>query len=130
MYGGYEGGWNPGDYLTGDVGDFPTDRYQNKAGHDYLDFRQWALGKWTDASTRDQMLAKIYLSAKAIKFLPQMAKDLRKTYGFCQCSYESNVTRVQVQAQSEDESLQCCKEAYGSKQHRTENNGVSFQGKG
>lgn len=56
-------------------------RYRNKAGHDYLDFKSWALGKWTDPTTRDNMLKNIYLSAKMMKYHPQMTKDLRKTYG-------------------------------------------------
>ena len=81
MYGGYEGGWNPGDYLEGQNADFPMTRYQNKAGHDYLDFRQWALGKETDTGERDTMLKNIYLSAKAMKYHPQITKDLKMTYG-------------------------------------------------
>ena len=81
MYGGYEGGWNPVTYLTGADADFPMTRYQNKSGHDYLDFRQWALGKQNNPDTRDTMLKNIYLSAKAMKYHPQITKDLKKTYG-------------------------------------------------
>ena len=79
--GGYEGGWNPGTYLTGENASFPMTRYRNKAGHDYLDFKQWALEKEADTGRRDKMLQNIYLSAKAMKFHPQITKDLRKTYG-------------------------------------------------
>lgn len=81
MFGGYEGGWNPGDYLMGDAADFPTDRYQNKAGHDYMDFKDWSLRKWQTTDERDKGLQNIYLSAKMMKFHPQITKDLRKTYG-------------------------------------------------
>ena len=80
-FGGYEGGWNPQTYLEGENTGFPMTRYRNKAGHDYLDFKSWALGKWTDPTTRDNMLKNIYLSAKMMKYHPQMTKDLRKTYG-------------------------------------------------
>ena len=80
MFGGYEGGWAPATYLQGKDADFPLTRYQNKAGHDYLDFRQWALEKWADTGQRDIMLKNIYLSAKAMKYHPQITKDL-KTYG-------------------------------------------------
>lgn len=80
-FGGYEGGWNPGDYLQGDAADFPTERYQNKAGHDYMDFKDWSLRKWETAEERDKGLQNIYLSAKMMKFHPQITKDLRKTYG-------------------------------------------------
>ena len=80
-YGGYEGGWAPENYLTGANADFPMTRYQNKSGHDYLDFKQWALEKEADTGRRDKMLQNIYLSAKAMKFHPQITKDLRKTYG-------------------------------------------------
>ena len=56
-------------------------RYQNKACHDYLDFRQWALQKQADTGLRDKMLKNIYLSAKAMKYHPQIIKDLKKSYG-------------------------------------------------
>ena len=67
--------------LTGNNADFPMTRYQNKAGHDYLDFRQWALQKQADTGLRDTMLKNIYFSAKAMKYHPQITKDLKKTYG-------------------------------------------------
>ena len=81
MFGGYEGGWNPQTYITGDNADFPLTRYQSKSGHDYLDFREWALGKWNNPEQRDTMLKNIYFSAKAMKYHPQITKDLKKTYG-------------------------------------------------
>ena len=71
----------PSGCLIGENADFPMTRYQNKAGHDYLDFKEWALGKWADAATRDKMLKNIYFSVKAMKYQPQITKDLKKTYG-------------------------------------------------
>ena len=92
MYGGYEGGWNPATYLTGENADFPLTRYQNKSGHDYLDFKDWALGKWNSPDERDTMLKNIYFSAKAMKFThrsQRLEEDIRIG---CQCSHESYVT--------------------------------------
>ena len=38
------GGWLPKDYITGDV---PIQNvYKNKKGYEYMDIRDWAVGKW------------------------------------------------------------------------------------
>ena len=42
MHGGYEGGWLPSTYITGDV---PIGNvYLNKKNHEYMDIRDWAIG--------------------------------------------------------------------------------------
>ena len=80
--GGYEGGWNPGDYLQGDaIKDIPPTTYHTKAGHPYLDIRAWAEARDQNEASRDKMLTNIYMSAKMMKYHPQITKDLKKSYG-------------------------------------------------
>lgn len=78
MFGGYEGGWNPGPFLAGD---YPKEFYETKSGHQYMDIKDWALRKWNTDESRDAGLKMIYLSAKAMKFHPHITKDLKKVYG-------------------------------------------------
>ena len=74
----YYGGWEPKDYITGDV---PINNiYLNKKKHEYMDIRDWAIGKWKNEEQRDKELRKIYLSARIMKYHPLMTKALRKTY--------------------------------------------------
>ena len=78
---GYSGGWDPGAWLQSEDADFPRTFYKTKAGHDYMDIKEWAEQKYTDKAARDEVLTNIYKSAKMMKFHPQITKDLKKTYG-------------------------------------------------
>ena len=74
----YYGGWEPGAYITGDV---PIGNvYLNKKKREYMDIRDWAIGKWKNEDERDKQLRGIYLSARIMKYHPLMTKDLKKTY--------------------------------------------------
>ena len=77
MYGGYYGGWISSTYLTGEI---PLDIYESKAGRPYMNIKGWAEEKEKDPRARDELLKRIYLSAKMMKFHPLMTKELRKTY--------------------------------------------------
>ena len=77
MFGGYDGGWDPAHFLENPQ--FPTQTYKSKSGKDFMDFKAWAEG--LPGAERDSTLKGIYLSAKRMKFLPAITKDLKKTYG-------------------------------------------------
>ena len=77
MY-GYYGGWEPSEYITEDI---PLTVYESKAGKPYMDLKGWAESKKPDLAERDELLKRVYLSAKMMKYHPLMTKELRKTYG-------------------------------------------------
>ena len=55
MYGGYEGGWLPSTYITGGPDGVPIKNvYKRTNGKEYMDIRDWAVGKWTDPDERDK----------------------------------------------------------------------------
>ena len=78
MFGGYEGGWAPQEYFTSDI---PTETYQNKSGKPYMDIRAWAERREQNQDAWDKMLENIYMSAKMMKFHPEVTKTMKKTYG-------------------------------------------------
>ena len=45
-----------------------------------MNLKGWAEDKEKDPRARDEMLKRIYLSAKILKYHPLMTKELRKTY--------------------------------------------------
>ena len=61
MYGGYDGGWVPSDYLTEDI---PLTVYESKAGKPYMDIKGWAERKKPNEAERDELLKRIYLSPR------------------------------------------------------------------
>ena len=74
----YYGGWHPSDYITDQV---PIKNvYKRSNGHEYMDIRDWAVGKWEEEAERNKQLKYIYLSARIMKYHPLMTKDLKKTY--------------------------------------------------
>ena len=77
MY-GYNGGWVPSTYITQYI---PLTVYESKAGKPYMDIKGWAERKKPDQDERDELLKRVYLSAKMMKYHPLMTKELRKTYG-------------------------------------------------
>ena len=72
MYGGYYSGWVPATYLTGEI---PLDVYESKAGKPYMNIKGWAEDKEEEQSRRDELLKRVYLSAKMMKFHPLMKKS-------------------------------------------------------
>ena len=77
MYGGYYGGCVPSEYITEDI---PLTVYESKAGKHYMNIKGWVEDKEKDQAARDELLKRVYLSAKMMKYHPLMTKELRKTY--------------------------------------------------
>ena len=68
MYGGYYGGWIPSTYLTDEI---HLAVYESKAGKPYMNIKGWAKNKEPESiPARDELLKRIYLSAKMMKFHP------------------------------------------------------------
>ena len=68
----------PQNYITEDI---PLTVYESKAGKPYMNIKGWAEDKEKDPAARDELLKRVYLSAKMMKYHPLMTKELRKTYG-------------------------------------------------
>ena len=69
MYGGYEGGWLPSTYITGGPEGVPIKNvYKRSNGREYMDIRDWAVGKWGEPDERDKQLKNIFLSARIMKY--------------------------------------------------------------
>ena len=77
MYGGYSGGWLPAIYIIKEI---PLDVHASKAGKPYMNIKGWTEDKEKDPAARDELLKRVYLSAKMMKYHPLMTKELRKTY--------------------------------------------------
>ena len=95
MFGGFEGGFEDAVPLPGDDYDYtggwdpsaimaavPKTIYHRKNGKPYMNFKDWADTEYKGRDDdRDKELRGVYMSARMMKYHPQMTKELRKTYG-------------------------------------------------